>query len=75
MCPVTVGVTVQLQRWEWATGTLLPMQSPCLVTNSSVLSLGREELRTCCPISLLARHCEHDDKVVASPPGGAQIRS
>lgn len=49
------------------------MQSPCLVTNTSVLSLGREELRTCCPISLPASHCELDDKVVASPPGGTQI--
>lgn len=49
------------------------MQSPCLVTNSSVLSPRREELRTCCPISLPASHCELDDKVVASPPGGTRI--
>lgn len=63
-----MGVTVQLQRWEEAEGTLLPVQSPCLVTTSSVLSLGREGLRTCCPISLPASHCELDDKVVALPP-------
>lgn len=49
------------------------MQSPSLVTNSSVLSLGREELRTGSPTSLPASHCELDDKVVALSPGGTPI--
>jgi hypothetical protein len=49
------------------------MQSPCLVTNSSVLSQGQKELRASNTIGLLASHCELDGKVVALPPGGTQI--
>ena len=72
--PATVGVTVWLQGWEYTGCTLLPIQSPCPANNSSVLYRGREELRTSSsPIGLLANHCEPDDKVVASPPGGTQI--
>ena len=39
----TEGVTVCLQRWEEATGTLFPVWNPWSVTKSSVLSPRREE--------------------------------
>jgi len=54
-------------------GTLFLMQSPSEVINSSVLSPGKEKLRTGSPIALLASHCELDDKVAVSPSGGTQI--
>lgn len=58
-----VRVTVQWQRWESVGDILFPMQSPCLVTSSSLLSPGKEELRTSNLIGLLVSHCELDDKV------------
>ena len=38
-----------------------------------MLSLRREELRTGSPISFLASHCDLDNWIVPSPPGGTQI--
>lgn len=68
-----VRVTVQWQRWESVGDIFFPMQSPCLVTNGSLLSPGREELRTSNLICLLASHCELDDKVCSISIGGIQI--
>lgn len=45
------------------------MQSPCPISNTSVLSPGREEVKK---QQSNASHCEHDDKVVAARSGALE---